>query len=193
MHGRRPKGYLGKNHETLGSDILAVLQMLKLPAQVLGEDEAKRLAGVDPTAWYPIGWLIELMDHIDEHIGHYGLIRLGRTIFKQSHEARALETLRSARDVVYALDAMYHHANRGGDIGGWRVVKFGPGHAELEKTTPHHCVMEQGILSAACAAVGCPVSVTQTQCFREGADCCVYVLTSAVTDERWVGAPTPPG
>jgi hypothetical protein len=192
MTTRRPKGYVGKNHETIGSDILSVLHMLKLPAQVLGEAEAAKLMAVEPGAWYPIGWLIDLMDHIDAQIGHYGLVRLGRTIFKQSHEAKALETLRSARDVIYALDDMYHNANRGGDIGGWRVLEFEPGFAELEKTTPHHCVMEQGILSAAFAAVGCPVTVTQRQCFRDGADCCIYVLTSPVTDARWSGGGAPP-
>ena len=33
---RKPRGYLGKGHETIGSDILAVMQMLKMPEQVLG-------------------------------------------------------------------------------------------------------------------------------------------------------------
>jgi hypothetical protein len=43
---------------------------------------------------------------------------------------------------------MYHHANRGTGIGGWKVLRFDAGYAELEKMTPHHCVMEQGILSS---------------------------------------------
>ncbi|HSC86702.1 MAG TPA: hypothetical protein VLC09_05500, partial [Polyangiaceae bacterium] len=98
---------------------------------------------------------------------------------------RLLEVAKSARDVVYGIDGMYHHANRGSGIGGWKVLEFQPGYAELEKTTPHHCVMEQGILTAALTAVGCPSNVTQRACLREGADVCIFSISSALTDTRW--------
>ena len=184
---RRPKGYVGRDHETIGSDILAVYRILKLPEQVLGPEDAEKLSKIDPTQWYPIGWLLDLMDRLDETLGHYGLIRMGRTLFELSHKDRVLEVAKSARDILYGIDAMYHHANRGKGIGGWTVLSFGAGHAELEKTTPHHCIMEQGLLTAGLAAVGCPGIVTQETCFRKGADVCVYSISSSLTDERWSG------
>jgi hypothetical protein len=184
---RKPKGYVGSRHETIGSDILSVLQIFKLPAQVLGEAEACKLAAIDPAKWYPIEWLLDLMEKVETSVGRYALLQLGRTIFKRSHEEKALQVLKSGRDIIYGLDSMYRNANRGRNIGGWHVQLFEAGYAELEKTTPHHCVMEQGILSAAFAAVGCPVSLVQSACFRKGADSCVYTITSSVTDERWCG------
>lgn len=185
---RRPKGYLGIDHETIGSDIASVLAILTMPEQVLGEAEARRLAAVDPEGWYPIRWLLDLMEKLDKQVGYYALVRMGRTLFKMSHEARVVEVAKSARDIIYGLDDMYHHANRGRGIGGWKVLTFEPGRAEVEKTTPHHCVMEQGILSAAIAAVGCPGTVVQRECFRKGADACIYTITSAFDDARWTGA-----
>jgi hypothetical protein len=182
---RRPRGYIGKDHVTIGSDIAALLAILKLPEQVLGAEEAEKLRQVDPNGWYPIAWLLELMEKLDQRIGHYGLVRMGRTLFKMSHEARVKEVAKSARDIVHGIDGMYHHANRGTGIGGWRVIKFEPGYAELEKTTPHHCVMEQGILTEALSAVGCPGMVSQRECFRKGADLCIFTITSALTDARW--------
>lgn len=110
---RRPKGYVGTRHQTIGSDILAVLHILKLPEQVLGTEEARKLAAIDPTSWYPIGWLLELMETLDKKVGHYGLLRMGRTLFQLSHEARVKEVAHSARDILYGLDEMYHFANRG--------------------------------------------------------------------------------
>jgi hypothetical protein len=178
---------VGVDHTTIGSDILSVLQILKLPEQVIGQEDARRLAEVDPEAWYPISWLLELMEKLDRQVGHYGLLRMGRRLFQLSHEKRVLEVAKSARDIVYGLDDMYHHANRGKQIGGWKVLAFGPGTADLDKNTPHHCVMEQGILSAALAAVGCPGNVEQRQCFRQGADTCIYTLSSSITDARWHG------
>src|SRR5258708_5816302 len=145
---RRPRGYVGRDHETIGSDILSVFKILKLPEQVLGAEEVEKLSAVDSSAWYPIEWLLDLMDRLDRELGHYGLLRMGRTLFDLSHKERVLEVATCAHDIVYGIDAMYHHANRGKGIGGWKVVRFEPGLAELEKTTPHHSVMEQGILSA---------------------------------------------
>ncbi len=189
---RRPRGYVGRGHETIGSDILAVMQILKLPEQVLGGEVVERLAAVEMDGWYPIDWLVDVMEKVDKELGQYGLLQMGRRLFAMSHEARLVQVARSAADVVYGIDGMYHHANRGSGIGGWKVLRFDAGLAELEKTTPHHCVMEQGLLAGALAAVKCPGIVTQKQCFRQGADACVFSITSSFTDERWYGGrPSP--
>lgn len=184
---RRPKGYLGIDHETIGSDILAVIKILKLPEQILGVEDATRLSSIESKGWYPIELMLDLMEKLDREVGHYGLLRMGRTLYNLSHEARVGKAATCARDIVYGIDDMYHHSNRGRMIGGWEVLKFEPGNALLEKTTPHHCVMEQGILSAALAAVGCPGIVSQSKCFREGADACHYVISSSFIDEHWSG------
>jgi len=173
---------------TIGSDVLAVAKILRLPEQVLGDEAVSRLSSVKPDAWYPIEWLLELMELLDKHVGHYGLLRMGRTLFQMSHKKRVAEICHSARDVVYGINDMYHFANRGHEIGGWKVVQFKAGYAELEKTTPHHCTMEQGILSEALATVGCPGIVAQHECFRSGDAYCLYTITSSLTDERWWGA-----
>src|SRR5689334_3925311 len=98
---RKPRGYLGKSHETIGSDILAVLQILKMPEQVLGIDEVRRLAEVEVDGWYPIEWLLDLMEKVDKELGHYGLLQLGRRLFAMSHEERLIQVARSAADVIY--------------------------------------------------------------------------------------------
>lgn len=83
------------------------------------------------------------------------------------------------------FDGLYNRANRGEAIGGWKVLAFKPGCARLEKTTPHHCALEEGIVTAALACVGVPATVSQEQCFRRGADSCIFVMTSVVVDQRW--------
>ena len=163
-----------------------------MPEQVLGAEEVRKLAKVEMSGWYPIEWLLDLMEKVDKELGHYGLLQMGRKLFALSHEERLVQVARSAADVIYGIDGMYHHANRGTGIGGWKVLRFDPGYAELEKTTPHHCVMEQGILSGALAAVKCPGIVSQKQCFRQGADACIYVISSSFTDERWFGSRAAP-
>lgn len=182
---RRPEGYVGTNHETIGSDLLSILAALRFPDQVLGKEEAARLAAVDPAGWYPISWLLELMEVIDQRVGYYGLVSVGRKLFKQSHEEKARAAFPSAHALLSALNALYHNANRGEAIGGWELISFEPGAAQMKKTTPHHCAMEHGIIVAAMDMVGVSSNVNQTTCFRRGDGFCTYAISSAVKDHRW--------
>jgi hypothetical protein len=179
---RVPKGYLGIDHETIGRSIVALQTVLKQRNSADESDPRLRLGPIDPEAWYPIGLLLDSLDRLE---------RTGRIIFQMSHAATVSTSQHCARDVLHGFDALYRRSNRGRGIGGWRVVRCEPGNAEVEKTTPHHCAMEQGILSAALAAVGCSSIVGQTACVREGADTCRFVISSLVTDSRWSGKREP--
>lgn len=187
MTKRLPRTYLGINHQTIGSDILSVVKALHAPEQSLGPALAKKLSEVKPDGWYPISVLLEALEVLDAKLGTFGLRSVGWELFRRSHAENMKKVASSAKDVLYGFDAIYHNANRGSSIGGWRVVRFEPGYAELEKTTPHHCVMEEGILEEALRAVGVTAEVSQSECFRKGADACHYVIRSQVTDERWSG------
>jgi len=191
---RRPKGYVGIHHETIGSDILAVMRSLQhlvgetatVPKHILTVEQHERLAGVTADGWYPIEWLLDLMDTLDKRLGRYALIKMGRTLFRDTHERRVLEIAQKGRDIIYGFDDIYRHANRGEKIGGWRVLSFDSNGATLEKTTPHHCAMEEGILAQALAAIDAPSMVSQSACFRLGSESCIYQITPAVSDARWL-------
>jgi hypothetical protein len=193
MIPRRPDGYVGTHHETIGSDILSVMQALLMPDSVLPPDLLARVKEVKPDGWYPIQLMLDVMETLDAKVGKLALVQMGRRLFAASHAARVKQLAHSAGNILTSFDALYHHANRGEGIGGWKVKVFQPGKAVLEKTTPHHCMMEEGILSEALKTVGVPALVRQTQCFRQGAGFCVYELTSAVTDSRWMGNHQPVG
>lgn len=187
MPVRRPRGYRGEDHTTLGSEILAIDKILKMPEQVLGEAEFERLKQIKPDEWYPIEYLLGMLEILEAHVGRYGLMQLGRKLFELSHKQRVLLSAKCARDILYGMNGIYHHANRGRGIGGWQVLTFDGGVASIEKNTPHHCVMEQGILTEALLSVGCACNVTQTRCFLDGAESCVYEVTTAFADKRWSG------
>jgi hypothetical protein len=193
---RLPRGYVGTRHETIGSDLLAVRHALaaltgndNAAARLLGAVANERLAALESDGWYPIAWLLEMMETIDQKIGRFALIKLGRTLFRLSHQDRLAEVASCGRDIVYGIDGMYHHANRGIDIGGWSVLSFDANRALLEKTTPHHCMMEEGILSQGLQAVGSPAVINQVQCIREGADACHFAIMPAMQSAAWERAP----
>ena len=67
------------------------------------------------------------------------------------------------------------------------MKQFRPGVPVLEKTTPHLCALEEGILLEALHTVGAESLITQTQCMQRGDDVCVFEIHSAVRDQRWMG------
>lgn len=182
---RLPRGYVGINHQTIGSDILAVLNVIHAPERTLGPDLAGRLAKVKADEWYPISLLLEALETLDKKLDKYALKNAGWKLFSLSHAENAKKTVKSARDIVYGFNGMYLNANRGVRIGGWNVLSFEPGRAEMEKTTPHHCVLEEGIVEEALRMVGANAKVEQSQCFRNGADSCVFLITSPAPGPQW--------
>ena len=179
--------YRGANHETIGSDILSLVDAVLMPEQIFGKEIYAQLLSVKREGWYPIGDLLKAFEHLDSRLGSDSMRKVGWSLFKLSHEAAVRATCKSARDIVYGIDDMYHRANRGRDIGGWKVIEFVPGRALLEKTTPHHCVVEEGILEAGLRAIGVRGRIEQPECSRRGAPACRMLVTSHVRDARWMG------
>jgi hypothetical protein len=184
---RKPKGYGGEGHETIGTDVVALLEAVLMPELVLGKDLVTSLRSLDRAGWYPIELLLGPLERLDAVLGPASLRKIGAELFRLSHEGAFRTEVKSARDAVYGIDTLYRRANRGRDIGGWRVLSFEPGVAKLEKTTPHHCVMEEGILEACFAALGIPIVLYQTRCLRKGDDLCEFHVRSHVSDWRWTG------
>lgn len=184
---RRPQGYQGTNHETIGSDLLSVLKVLPFPDRVLGPELTKQLQAVKPDGWYPIGDLLDVMEKLEKAIGRPGLKQMGRSLFQLSHAAEVKKVAKSAADILLNFDTLYRRANRGTAIGGWSVVEFKSGRARLEKTTPHHCAMEEGIILEALWTVEIPALVSQKRCFRNGDVLCEYEVTSVVHGDKWMG------
>lgn len=183
----QPRGYVGGRHETIGSDIIAVLHTVKFAEQVLGKEWMAKLSALKPDGWYPIGTLLDLLEFLEQKVGPASLQQMGRQLFRDSHQPRVKNVLKSAGDILYGFDAIYHHANRGDRIGGWKLMKFTPGIAVIDKTTPHHCALEEGIMHEALAMVQAASTIVQSKCMRRGADSCLFEVRSSVKDARWMG------
>lgn len=178
---------MGGGHETIGSDIIAVFEAVLDVEATLGSHWMPLVRTLDPNGWYSIDLLLTLGDVISQRAGPAALAFMGEGIFKLSHERAFRERASSVGDLVFGIDAMYRRANRGSSIGGWRVLEFRPSCAVLEKTTPHHCQIDEGILRAAGQALGVPLKIGQRRCLLSGHDTCDFVLEGAPGEPRWMG------
>ncbi len=184
LSGRKPQGYAGINHQTAGTDILSVLKTVHAPEITLGKELAARLRRVQPDQWYPISDMLELLERLDEKLGSFHLKQVGWNII-QGLPPGLFSRFSSAREMLEGMDTLYRMNNRGEQIGHWKVAAFSANRAELEKTTPHHCIMEEGIIEESLRAMTLAAKVQQTQCFRKGDPLCRYVVVPRTADSRW--------
>ncbi len=181
------KSYRSTNHQVLGSDILSIVDVLPLPEQLLGKERAQALREVKPGEWYPISMMLEPLDAVAAKMGDRALIPIGYALIKRSHSEAIRKHFKSAKELLSGFDGLYRRANRGDEIGGWKVLSFEPGKALLENTIPHHCFIQVGIVQEALKVLQIPAVVKQTQCVREGADACHFLVTTTQSDARWLG------
>lgn len=153
---------------------------------VLGNALTDRLDAIDPERWYPVALMLEMERALEEKLGPSGLRRMGRALFKHDLSEMTRTHMKSVRESLSAMDAMYRTHNRGPNLGCWTVRSFTESRAELVKTTPHNCLMEEGILIEACATFDIAVLVTQPECTREGDDHCLYIVTpTSLLSTKW--------
>ncbi|MDP1920827.1 MAG: hypothetical protein Q8L14_31580 [Myxococcales bacterium] len=184
---RQPRGYLGKGHETIGSDIIAVFEAVRDAEPTLCSHWMPLVRTIDPHGWYPIDLLLTLADVIHERAGSDALASMGRSIFMLSHGRHFPARAASIGDLVFSADAIYRRANRGTAIGGWRVLEFAQSLAVIEKTTPHLCQFDEGIMQAGGRALGVAVTISQRRCLLEGDDTCEFVVEGAPGEPLWMG------
>jgi hypothetical protein len=183
-----PAAYVGWHHETRGSDLIAAFAVVNELDPGIAAHWMPLVRTLDATQWYPIDLLLALGMAARERFGEALLRRMGERIFEVSHAPSFRAS--TVADVAFGIDGLYRAANRGDDIGGWGVVTFTDTHALIEKTTPHACLVEEGILIAACRAVGEPVELRQRTCVQQGAAACLFELTPLNPQPRvWGTAP----
>lgn len=175
------------SHVTLGAEILAILQTMRSPEALLGDEWVARQRAIHPKDWYPVTVVSDLVQQLSRRVDRAALVEMGRELFRNSHHRRLIPHLRSVGDVVFGLNGIYHRAHRGQDIGGWEVLQFDEGRALLRKKTPVHCALEEGLLCEALHAVGAEASVAQPTCVQHGGRYCDFEIRSPIRGDRWLG------
>jgi hypothetical protein len=156
------------DHEILGSDALAVLQVVSLPEQTLGGPLHQRLKEVRPDGWYPVSLLTEVLETLFVRVGPNGLRQMGRKLFAATHESFVKANIASAYQLLSSFDDVYRKANRGTAIGGWKLLDFSAGKAVIEKTTPHICLVERALRSPGSIVLGYRPPFVRRSVFEKG-------------------------
>ncbi len=132
-------------------------------------------------------WLLEGLEALDAKLGSFGLKHVGWELFKLLARRDVPSGREVRRNLVYGLDGMYHHANRGqGDRRVEGVLRFDRACAELERPPRTTAVMEEGILEEAMRTLDQGLGFA-ARVLPQGRRGVPLRVKSPIVDARWTG------
>lgn len=159
----------------LGAAPRSVLAALLNRDTILADFPRKEeLINIDAAAFYPIALYLELCSYLEERLGTYAFLRLGRKMGAAVMD-RAFDTDAKTFDEAVAQIEGAHKLFCKPVVGGFQIVTREPGKIALDCTTPYNCVLQEGMFYEIAIRYGAPnATVTHASCRRRGAAACRF-------------------
>lgn len=160
--------------QIIGSIILAVKAGLVNPESFIKRVSEYDYTNINPEKWYPIEMFWNLTDYIEKNLSTSVLRNIGTQIIPNMKNAGLLPNL-TPKEYLASLNDTYISANRGTNIGSWKVIEIKDGHAIIENTTMQHCILEEGVVFGGIKAFGGSYCIVkQTTCVLKGDSKCTF-------------------
>ncbi|NHI94540.1 MAG: hypothetical protein EAX96_18765 [Candidatus Lokiarchaeota archaeon] len=160
--------------ESRGTNIIAVKTKIVNPGMIFDKIKEYSYDNLDPGKWYPMKQFTLLTDYIEKYLSATVLKNIGSGIVPEMKNAGILPNM-APEDFLKSLQKIYLEANRGVNIGQWKVAKEEPNHIILENTTMHNCILEEGVILGGIKVFGARyMKVTQSKCVKKGDNMCLF-------------------
>lgn len=138
-------------------------------------DFARReeLATIEDRTFYPIGLYLELCGYLEERLGRYAFLRVGRKMGAAVMDTAFSADVKTIDDAVAQINGA-HKMFCKPVVGGFEIEPSA-GKIAINCTTPYNCVLQEGLFYELAIRYGAPnATVTHTQCRRRGAKVCRF-------------------
>ena len=165
---------MADNQECLGINILSIQNKIYGAKHYFDKIPQYTYENIEPNKWYPMKQFTLLVDLYEEKMGPLIIKNIGTGIIPEMVEAGVLPKM-SPQEFLKSLSGSYHSANRGTNIGDWKVIKEGANHIIMENSTSHNCKLEEGVVLGGIEALGGKnPRVLQRTCVKKGDPFCTF-------------------
>jgi hypothetical protein len=161
----------------MGAAVRGVLEALLNRDTVLA-DFARReeLGAINDRDFYPISLYVELCDYLEERLGTYAFLRVGRKMGAAVMDTAFPPDVKSIEDAIAQIDGA-HHVFCKPLVGAFELVDRSPGRLTVRYTAPYNCVLQEGLFYEVAIRYGAPnASVTHASCRRKGDSACRFEI-----------------
>ncbi|MFT3765163.1 MAG: hypothetical protein QM820_06555 [Minicystis sp.] len=157
----------------LNGVVAAVLNRDTLLAEFKRRDE---LANVKDQEFHPLSLYLELCDYLENRLGVYAWLRVGRRMGLSVMETAFPPTIKTVEEAIAHIDAAHRMFARPA-VGAFELTQRTPGQLVLRYTAPYNCTLQEGLFYEVALRYGAAnAAVTHAECRRKGAEACRFEI-----------------
>ncbi len=136
----------------------------------------KELQGLKNDELYPVSLYIDLTNYVEERVGTYAFLRLGRKLGKVVMETSFPSTLKTVEEAIDFIQVAHEQFCRP-VVGAFEVTERKPGALVMRYTAPYNCTLQEGLFYEIALRYGADnATVTHSACRRHGGDACRFEI-----------------
>jgi hypothetical protein len=126
--------------------------------------------------WSSVSLYSDLCAYIEERLGTYAFLRLGRKVGIGVMDVAFPPGITSVEGAIAAIDKAHQHFCRP-VVGAFDLSERAPGKLTLRYTAPYNCVIQEGLFYEVAIRYGAAnASVVHAECRRKGAAACLFEI-----------------
>jgi hypothetical protein len=136
----------------------------------------EELAAVDPAQFYPLALYTELCDYLEQRLGTYAFLRVGRKMGAAVMDTAFPPDVKSVEDAIAQIQGAHKFFCKP-LVGAFEMVERSQGKVTVDYTAPYNCVLQEGLFYEVAIRYGAPnASVSHAACRRKGAPACRFEI-----------------
>lgn len=160
--------------KTLGVATNSIVRSLLNRDMVLADfGRRAELEHIEDSAYYPMSLYSELCDYLEQRLGVYAFLRLGRRVGSSVVQTSFPPHVKSLEEAFTQLAAAHHAFCR--PVIGALVITAYPGRLTIRYTAPYNCILQEGLFHEVAVRYGpADATVTHAECRRKGPEACLF-------------------
>ncbi|MCA9690425.1 MAG: hypothetical protein R3A51_23495 [Nannocystaceae bacterium] len=161
----------------LGASTNAVVAALLNRDALLADFPRKdELAGLEDREYYPLAIYLELCDYLEQRLGMYAFLRVGRRMAIAVMDTAFPPTLQTIEEAVAEIHAA-HQLFCKPTVGAFEIAASAPGRIAVRYTAPYNCILQEGLFYEVALRYGASdATVAHAECRRRGHDACRFEI-----------------
>jgi hypothetical protein len=153
-----------------------VAALLNADMVLAGFARRAELDALEDRGFYPLSLYIDLCNHLEERLGTYAFLRVGRKMAVAVMDAAFPPDLKTVPDAIAHVDAA-HRIFCKPVVGAFDVQDRAPGRLVVRYSAPYNCVLQEGLFYEVALRYGAAnASVLHAECRRRGTDACRFEI-----------------
>jgi hypothetical protein len=136
----------------------------------------EELAAVKDQEFYPISLFLELCDYLENRLGMYAWLRVGRRMGVNIMNASFPPDIKTVEDAIAQIQVAHQMFLRPA-VGAFDLTQRTPGQLVLRYTAPYSCTLQEGLFYEVAIRYGAAnAAVNHVECRRKGAEACLFEI-----------------